>query len=592
MTQASNEALSWLRRGEEYAAKGQGERAADAFGRALALDPELGAASFGLATELMMLGRSGEALTVLEEAVARAPLDAPLVGRFGDALQLTGHPGEAIAAYRRAVELDPAISHAWYGLGCVELAAGAHAAAAEALERAVRLRPGAAEARFNLATALFNLGEIERAIAELDTVLRLGNEGLRRDALAAIARLIPGSPAADNEEVRRRRREWAASVRPSVPLPKRRMAPLAARKLRVGYVSAFFQGRNWMKPVWALVNNHDRDAFEIHILADSDAPAAPEYRDHAADYWHMVGAASNEILAQHIAALGIDILVDLNGYSAQERLPLFMHRAAPIQASWFSMYAPTGLDCFDLLIVDAAAFPPEEEVHFAEEVERLPGSYFTFTVDYVVPEVTPPPSTRGAPFTFGGLGSHYKLAPGVIAAWAEILRGAPAARLLVKNRILGDASNRGFLHDRFAALGVAPERVLLEGPAEHFAFLDAYGRVDVALDTFPYNGGTTTVEALWQGVPVLTFDGDRWAARTSRSVLASAELADWVEPDLASYIARAIALANDPATPARLAAQRRAMRERLRAAPICDAAGYCRAVERVYRAAAARRARV
>jgi protein O-GlcNAc transferase len=253
------------------------------------------------------------------------------------------------------------------------------------------------------------------------------------------------------------------------------------------------------------------------------------------------------------------------------------------------MYGPTGLDCFDLLIVDDAAFPPAEEVFYGEEVVRLPGSYFTFTVDYAVPEVAPPPSTRGAPFTFGGLGSHYKLTPNVIEAWAAILRAAPAARLLVKNRILDVASNREFFHDRFTAAGIARERVLLEGAAEHFAFLDAYARVDVALDTFPYNGGTTTVEALWQGVPVLTFNGDRWAARTSRSVLDGARMTDWVEPSLDAYVARAVGLASDPATPARLAALRATMRDRLRAAPICDAAAYCRDVERVYCAAAARR---
>ncbi|MBX6367541.1 MAG: tetratricopeptide repeat protein [Rhodospirillales bacterium] len=590
MTRQRDDARSWLARGEELAASGESQRAVDAFRRALTLDPELGPASFGLATELLVLGRAAEALPVLEDAVARAPLDAPLIGRLGDALQLAGRREEAIAAYRRAVELDPSAGHAWYGLGCAELAAGAHAAAAEALRRAAALRP-AAEAHFNFAVALFNLGDIERAIAEFDVVLGLDNETLRREALAAIARLVPGSPGADNAEVVRRRRAWAASVRPRSPLPRRRIAPIAGRKLRVGYVSAFFRGRNWMKPVWALINNHDRSRFEIHIFSDSEASAeeCAGYRDRAEDYWHMVGGAANEDLARYIAAREIDILVDLNGYSAQERLSLFMHRPAPIQAAWFGMYAPTGLDCFDLLIVDEAAFPREEDAFFAEEIVRLPGSYFTFEVGYAVPDVAPPPSTRGAPFTFGSLGSHYKLTPSVIEAWAGILRAAPEARLLVKNRFLDNPANRAFLHDRFAALGVRRERILLEGPEDHFAFLEAYSRIDVALDTFPYNGGTTTVEALWQGVPVLTFNGDRWAARTSRSVLVGACMESWVEPDLASYVARAIALANDPETPSRLATLRAGMRDWLRAAPICDTAGYCRSVEAVYREAAARR---
>lgn len=208
MTRQRDDARSWLARGGALAASGDGQRAIDAFERALALDPELGPASFGLATELLVLDRAAEALAVLESAVARAPLDAPLVGRLGDALQLAGRREEAIAAYRRAVELDPSVGHAWYGLGCAELAAGAHAAAAEALRRAAALRPAAAEAHFNFAVALFNLGDIERAVAEFDMVLGLDDETLRREALAAIARLVPGSPGADNAEVVRRRRAW------------------------------------------------------------------------------------------------------------------------------------------------------------------------------------------------------------------------------------------------------------------------------------------------------------------------------------------------------------------------------------------------
>jgi predicted O-linked N-acetylglucosamine transferase (SPINDLY family) len=175
----------------------------------------------------------------------------------------------------------------------------------------------------------------------------------------------------------------------------------------------------------------------------------------------------------------------------------------------------------------------------------------------------------------------------VIAAWSTILRQAPGARLLIRNRALGEPSNRTALCERFRRHGILSEQLRLDGPADHAAFLAAYAEVDIALDPFPYSGGTTTMEALWQGVPVLSFNGDRWASRTSRSLLLAAGLADWCRPDLADYIAQAVALARSPATPTMLARLRETMRARLLASPVCDTAGLCRAIEALYRQAAA-----
>jgi predicted O-linked N-acetylglucosamine transferase (SPINDLY family) len=160
--------------------------------------------------------------------------------------------------------------------------------------------------------------------------------------------------------------------------------------------------------------------------------------------------------------------------------------------------------------------------------------------------VAPPPCLAAGFITFASLCSQYKINDEVIEAWAMILRQAPEARLLIKNAALGDSTNRAALHERFGRWEIPPTRVLLEGPAKHEAFLAAYERVDIALDTFPYNGGTTTMEALWQGVPVLTFNGDRWASRQSRSLLLAAGLDDWVMPDRDAYIARAVTLARSP----------------------------------------------
>jgi protein O-GlcNAc transferase len=255
---------------------------------------------------------------------------------------------------------------------------------------------------------------------------------------------------------------------------------------------------------------------------------------------------------------------------------------------WFNMYATTGIGAFDYIVGDDAVIPENEERFYSERVVRVPGSYLAFSVLYPVPDVAPPPCLATGNLTFGSFGSQYKLTDEVIGAWATILRRAPGSRLLLKNRALADASNQAALRRRFRCHNIPAERVLLDGPDEHWQFLAAYARIDIALDTFPYNGGTTTTEALWQGVPVLTFNGDRWVSRTSRSLLLAAGLGEWCAPDLSAYIERAIALAGATTTPAEIAVLRWSMRSRLCAAPVCDTAALCRALENLYRDAAVR----
>ncbi|HEV8678007.1 MAG TPA: tetratricopeptide repeat protein, partial [Stellaceae bacterium] len=385
-----------------------------------------------------------------------------------DALHLDKQFAAAAEAYRRVLSGDASLIEAWYGLGCAKIALQAYGDAAEALRRAVALRPDAHGARCSLAEALFQLGEVDAAIAEYRRAAASDDPEIKAVALAGIACIAPGGPGCDNAAVLAARQRWvelaareATAVRPD-----------AARKLRVGYLSAFFAARNWMKPVWGVINHHDRDRFEIHLLSDGvEFSTEGGYVDHAEDRIWQINGLSSARLARHIAEAGLDVLVDLNGYSAQNRLPLFLYRPAPLQVSWMGMYGTTGLPEIDYVVGDAAVLPPEEEKFCCERVFRVPGSYLAFTVLYPVPEVAPPPCLAGRPLTFGCLASAYKLTEPTIAAYARILHGAPASRLLVRNRNLGEASNRAALMERFARHGVGTERLLLEDGAEHFEFL-------------------------------------------------------------------------------------------------------------------------
>jgi predicted O-linked N-acetylglucosamine transferase (SPINDLY family) len=509
-------------------------------------------------------------------------VDAAAVLREADTLHQDRQFAAAAAAYRRALTADPNSLQAWYGLGCACASQYAYGDAIQALRHVVTQRPDAAGARCTLAQSLFELGHADAAVAEYRLAAESGDPEARTVALAAIACIAPGCPSLDDRAIRSVRADWAASVSGGVhPLPP--AGPRAPGKLRVGYVSAYFGARNWMKPVWGVINRHDRDRFEIHLLSDGRDPSAESgYADHPEDRIWQSANLSNADLARRVREAGLDVLVDLNGYSRQGRLRLFLYRPAPRQITWFNMYASSGLSCFDALVSDASVVLPGEEAAYSEPIVRVTGTYLAFDVLYPVPAVAPPPVLRTGWVTFGCFASAHKITDGVVAAWARILLGAPGTRLLLRNQTLHEASNRVAMMARFAVQGVAPDRLTLSGGAEHFEFLRGYEAIDVALDTFPYNGGTTTTEALWQGVPVLAFTGDRWSGRTSRSLLLAAGLPQWVAANEQDYVAKAIAVGRDAGTPALLADMRRDMRARLRESAACDCATLCNALEELY----------
>jgi predicted O-linked N-acetylglucosamine transferase (SPINDLY family) len=592
---------------------------------AVALKPDSAEASHSLAAALADQGLTSEAIAVYERALeladrsgARTALADLLLasGRVDDAaahyehalvvddtvaaawyglggIKLTAKAYRAAAAcFNRCAALKPDMFDAWFGLGCAQLARNHHLAAAEAFRQCVRLNPASVEAHHNLGQCLFNLGDVDGAIESFRRcVAQCERRSERDDAmelpLQSIAVVIPGSPSATHKAVLEARAAWGATQR-ATPLAS---AAVAVRdRLRIGYVSAFFGHENWMKPVWGLLNQHDRTRFAIHLFSDGafanaqrvEAAQRSSYRPCDDDVVRDISGLDNDSAAARIAADGIDVLVDLNGYSRMDRLPVFARRPAGLIVAWFNQFATTGVPWFDYLIGDAHVIRPEEEPFYSETVLRVPGSYLTFSVDYPVPDVQPPPCLVRGFVTFGSFCSQYKITPDVLAAWSEILARVPSSRLFLKNAALGVAEHRSFLLDKLAAHGVSHDRVELHGPDSHFEFLRAYGEIDIALDTFPYNGGTTTTEAIWQGVPVVTFDGDRWASRTSASLLREAELGAWVARDPEGYVRLACQWAARDKL-AELEALRAGMRNRARGSSACDTRSFARAMEDLYR---------
>jgi protein O-GlcNAc transferase len=561
---------------------GRMEETEASFLRAIELDPTADRYE-NLGCFLKQRGRFGDAIQAYREAAALAPDSRAVVEQIaelhcdqGDALQARARFQDALAAYEQALAINPNLARAWYAAGCAESSRKEYAAAIACFTKALEIRPHWPETQHNLGHVLFKLGQVDEALTLFRKAAASGQRELPETAIAVV---IPGSPLSDNAAILDARRTWAAFLPPQTN-PSPRPARTAARPLRVGYISSFFQDHNWMKPVWGLINRHDRRRMQVHLFSDSPASEIRYgYRAQPGDRFHDVSTLSNDSLSEEIKRAEIDVLVDLNGYSCIRRLPLFALRPAPVVVGWFNMYATTGMTGFDYLIGDDVVIPPDEEKYYCEKIVRVPGSYLTFEVSYPVPEVIAAPCRAGGAVTFGCLASQYKITTEVINAWSRILAQVANSSLIVRNSALASPRTRNFVHELFERCGISSARVHLHGPVDHFRFLETYAQIDIALDTFPYNGGTTTMEAIWQGVPVVTFFGDRWASRTSASILQAAHLTELIGESVDAYLALAVRLANSPDY---LCDIRQTMRPRLCNAPVCDTASFARNMEHIY----------
>ncbi|HTA41272.1 MAG TPA: tetratricopeptide repeat protein [Bryobacteraceae bacterium] len=473
-------------------------------------------------------------------------------------------------------------AHVWFAAGCKETSLKEFADAAVSFRRALEIDPSWPEAKHNLGRALFELGQIHEAMALFREVADSNVPELSRRAIAVT---IPGSPSDGNAAILDARRAWAETYLPQARPPgrfaDRRRA--TGEPLRVGYLSSFFQHEKWMKPVWSLINQHDRRSIEVHLFCDAPrSRITREYRARENDGFHDISGLSNQEAANRIEHCEIDLLVDLNGYSAVPRLPLVALRPAPVIVGWFNAYATTGMACYDYLIGDEDVIPPDEEKFHCEKILRVRGSYLTFEISYPVPPVASLPWSTKRAITFGCLASQYKINDEVLDAWCGILRQVPNSSLILRNTALTSPGNRRFVQAMFEKRDVSPSMLSLRGGLDHYRFLRTYDEIDVALDTFPYNGGTTTTEAIWQGVPVVTFAGDRWASRTSASILRAGNLGQFIASGIQGYISLAVSLGSGAGPRETLAELRSTMRCRLAASSVCDTESFAQSMERLY----------
>ncbi|MEX2616651.1 MAG: tetratricopeptide repeat protein [Alphaproteobacteria bacterium] len=604
---------------------------------ALAEDPENAMLRARLGAARLAMGDHAAGIAALREAAALDARSALLRNELGVALAATGAVAEAERTMRKALMLDPEMPEIHNNYGNILRQAGDPAKAAACYQAALRRRPDYTQARVNLGVVLLESGQPERAIECFDMVLSARPEdatawshkaaaltslgrfmeaetacrraivadpgraethnnyaillkalGRLDEARASYTRAVayapddPGvhsnllmclgyDPAMTAAKLVAEHRAWARCHAPAAPAPV--FDPPAGGALRVGYVSPDFHEHSVAYFLKSVFRHHNPSRIALYAYSDVATPdtITAALRGFAGE-WRDTRTDSDAALYDRIRADGIQVLVDLTGHTGRNRLPVFARRAAPVQITWLGYGATTGLPQMDYRLTDDLADPAGAEAWWTEALWRLPGGFLC----YAPPESPLPESAAKDHVTFGSFNNLSKMNPAVIALWARVLNAVPDSRLLLKARQLADSDVGQRIRDAFAGHGVDPSHLdFAARTASRDDHLALYGAVDIALDTFPYNGATTSCEALWMGTPVVTLAGDRSTARYGASLLTHAGCGEWVAASPDQFVAIAAALA-------RRRPDRAALRDRLALSGLTDGARAARELEAAY----------
>jgi predicted O-linked N-acetylglucosamine transferase (SPINDLY family) len=553
--------------------------AIEAYKKAIALKADYFQAHNNLGATLKDLGRLEEAIGAYRQALAAKPDYVEAHNNLGNALKDEGKLDEAAAAYAQALALDPENAATRNNFGATLKAQGRLDEASEAYSQALALKPVFAEAHNNLGNVFKEQGRLEEAIQSYERALAVKPDFSEAHSNLLMSqhylgRFSPGELLASAQRFGARF-EGAAPQR----IFANDRAP--SRRLRIGYVSGDFRLHPGGFLLARVLESHDRGQVETFCYANqARADDMTRRLQASADHWRPILHLGDGEAAELVLSDGVDILVDLSGHTAKNRLPLFALRPAPVQMSWLGYFGTTGLGAMDYLVMDEAAAPRGETPWHSEALVRLPHGRFCYAPpDYAPAPVEPPALKRGG-VTFGSFNNIAKIGRDVVALWADVLKATPNSRLLLKWQSLENESARRRLIEAFEAAGVSGERLALRGFSPHAQMLAEYGEVDIALDPFPFGGGLTSCEALWMGVPVVTLPGDRPASRQTIGFLRHVGLDECIAGSPADYAARATALAADVE---RLAALRRALRPRMAASPLCDGAVFTPTLEAAFR---------
>jgi protein O-GlcNAc transferase len=569
--------------------KGDLDAAVACYRKALGLKPDYAEAHNNLGRTLERQRKLGEATASYEKALAIKPDFAEAHNNLGNVFDRQGDLDKAIARYRKAIALKPDYAEAHSNLGNALRDSGRTGEGISCFRRALKLKPDFEDVYSNLGNALRDQGKLSEAIACYRKALELKPDfDVAYDNLLFALQYDPTcSPSELLEEHRR------FAERFEVPLEPLRQAfgntREPGRRLKVGYVSADFHGHSVAYFIEPVLANHDKSRVEVFCYYNRSARDEVTERLAAhADHWVPCVGMTDDQLAARIRADGIDILVDLAGHTAGNRLLVFARKPAPVQVTWLGYPCTTGLKAVDYRITDKYAEPEGMTEHLnVEKLWRLDGMFCVYRPCAAKPErrhspelaVRQTPAMGNGYITFGSINNIAKITPAVVAAWARILHAVAGARLLLEAPGFDGGDMRADFEARFAAHGITRDRLALieRKPAQQYVL---YHRIDIALDPFPCNGGTTTCDALWMGVPVIALAGSTFVSRMGVTMVDNIGHPEWAAQDEDAYIGKASELAQDVNL---LNAIRLGLRKEAEHSALMDEASFSRNLEAAYR---------
>jgi protein O-GlcNAc transferase len=486
---------------------------------------------------------------------------------------------QAIADYESAIRLEPSNPAPYVNLGLLCNDIGRSDEALECGHKLLGLGIDSTLARLMVANALRGQGRVGEAIDWFRRSLELSSESAHHSDLLYVLNF---DPDCDRPTIYAEHLAWAKKhAEPLTALAQPHSNDRTAdRRLRIGYVSPHFRDHAVSFFTEPLLAAHDHEQFEVFCYCDYRAADVVTTRLQAtADHWRMVSGMSDEQVAALVRDDRIDILVDLTGHIGGNRLLVFARKPAPIQVTYIGYQNTTGMSAMDYRLTDERADPPGlTDPFYTERLVRLPKSFFCYRPDEAFPPITPLPALAAHHVTFGSFNLFAKVTSHVIDAWLDILARVPGSRLMVLANRGGYAQQQ--FHQGAQARGIEPERIEMCERLPRPDYLRRMQQVDIALDPFPFNGHTTTCDAIWTGVPVVMLEGQTYAARFGGSVLANVGLAHLIAQTRAQYIEIAVRLASDLAGLAQL---RRELRPRMASSALLDFNAFARNVERAYR---------
>jgi len=562
--------------------QGHLEMALADFNLAIQMDSQLIDAHINRGVILLMQGNFTGALTACARAIQLNPNSVEMRNSSGTAPQEADHLNSALTTCETALNASPGSTNENSSHDLILPELGHLVKALEAYAKSTQLDTGLAYTYNTLGTILWFLGYEEEAESSYRRALKLKPDITIAHSnllffLEATLRMSPDKMLAEqknwDQEQGKAGRLYA--------MPAYRNEMTANRRLRIGYVSSDFRTHAVSYFFEPLIAAHDHSCFEIFCY-DTNSEGADETTmrlREAADHWREVADKTDEELAIMIHEDNIDILIDLAGHTAGNRLKTFTYKPAPIQATYLGFFAATGLEAMDYWITDETFHPLDTPEQSIEQIYRLPHCMFCYKASSTAPPVAPCPNTDEK-VVLGSFNHISKLTPRVIEAWSTLIHKLPGSKLLLHEKSLGNPDNKRILLERFAEHGISPERLLVHGNVSMEDYLATYAWVDIALDPFPRTGATTTAEALWMGVPVVTLAGQRYMERASASMLAAIGLNDLIASGYDDYISKVIALAK---APERRTYLRSNLRSIMTESPLCDGKGLAISMESAYK---------